>query len=251
MRTLTPLLIAFALLALSSSAFAGATCTEVQPSKGVGPLTLGMNRAALEATGLTIEKGFTDKVLEVGPYEVWLEEDAVVTIGVDSADHSCIKLGSADFELPATSLESLAVGSGGACAPIQYNTGATVLQCDNGVVFLEHMAGKTVRVEKAKALEKETCNAWVEPGTPSGPSKLNAAADLSEKTNVCVQNRVLTVDLVPDDVASLYGKAHISTCEQQDNTGATLLDCNYSGVRLIFAGPTQRLSRVESITLRQ
>lgn len=230
-----------------SGAAVAEDCTKLEPGKSLGPVELGMSRAQLEATGLPLSAGPIDTWFDLGPYSVHLEDDAVVAIGLDSSKGSCVLLDGQSLAL-SERLEDLAAAIPGQCGPLQYNIGATVVDCADGLMLLEHLGGKELRVLPAPRPLEQSCDAYVSPGTDA---KRSAVAELDEQTKVCFGGRVLTADLEPDDVQKLAGKMHISTCERTDNLGATLLDCHYSGVRLTFSGPNLKLSRVEGIAIRE
>lgn len=250
MRARLMFLVAAAALVTSPvAALAAGSCPLVSPGKGIGPIALGATRTALEKTGLAVTPGAHDNHLNVGPYEVWLEAGKVVTVGADSARVPCVRLGREDASLGELLLEELGARMPAACSAIEHNEGASVVACREGVTFYQHMGGKEVRVSAQVSPVATPCHRWVAPGGVE--RKLVFSADVSDGVNVCVGARVFTSAIVPDDILKITGKHHISTCSRQDNRGATVVDCPFDGLRLVFAGPGLRLARVESIAVRE
>lgn len=242
-------LLALALSLPTAAALAAAPCPTVTPGAALGPITIGMTVADLEGLGLSVAPGSALGPTKAGPYEVWLTDGRVTTVGVDSATTACVRVGDAEVALADASLDELATYWPGRCAPLQINLGANVIACTGGLSLIGHRAGKQVRVTSDKVDVPVVCASRVVADAVARPRV--AAADVTEGDNVCFGPRVFTHELVPDDVLPVTSRHHISTCERRDAVGATTLDCHYSGVRLIFTGPKQRLSRVESLPLRE
>lgn len=244
--SVTFLIAAVSLLVVASTASAGPKCPKVTPGKSIGPISLGMSKADLVKTGLKV-KARDARWVTVGPFEAMLKKDKVVSISADSTRNSCMLLGKNKIKLDKASLTTLAAAAPTKCGPIQINLGATLAECEDGLSLVSPRGALQIRVTATTRVET-VCDAWVEPGAPK--SKL-ASANVAAGKNVCVDTRVFTSDLTPSDVVKVGGKAHISTCKQVDSGGATLLNCSFSGIRLIFSGPKHTLQRIQSIKLRK
>lgn len=250
MRSLLPLLLFAALLLPAATAAAqDATCPEIKPGVSIGPVRVGMPRADLDKLKLTIQPGFNENNLKVGALQVYLKDGVVEAVGADSGAVSCVTLhGKNQLKLDETPMEEIAARFTGLCGPHQFNTGATVIDCKNGLSILQHLGGKELRVERTPPDVQVTCDAWV---MPASTSRTTAEADVLPNKRVCFQGRDFTADLTPDDIIPLSGKRHINTCERTTARGATTLSCHYDGVRLTFAGPKLTLARMEAIPLRK
>jgi hypothetical protein len=237
---------------LSLIALAGAAqasqCPVVTPGVGIGPVKLGMTNAQVHKLGVPITQSTHEVNIRVAGLEVWFTDGRVSQIAADSANAGCAVVHGQTIDLKKAPLEAMAAIRPGTCGPLDIRTGGNAIECESGLAFYQHMAGKEVRVAAALPAPKTRCDAYVAPGA-EGDKRVGSVAVKPGET-VCFQGRTFTGDLTPPDVESIHGMRHINTCEKQVNRGATVLTCRYSGVRLIFGGPTLRLARMEAVPVK-
>lgn len=251
MRTITITLTTLLLTTLFAGSAAAETCMELKPGEGLGALKLGMTMAQLKATGLPIKQGHVEINYRVGPYEVWVKSDKVTAIEIKADEVACFQIKGAKVAFKGMSQGDLAQAIGG-CGPIQMNTGGNVVTCGGGVELLQSMAGHALRVSDRATPPSPTCDRYVTPGAPKSPT---ASAEIKPGATVCAGTRVFTPKLVkglkPADVTALGGPLRYNTRTTTNNRGGTVVECPFQGVRLIFAGPSQALHRVEAMPLKQ
>jgi len=236
-------------LALAATASAQDNCKSFDPGHGATPFTFGMKKPDLGKFGYEVKPGFTDGVFEVGPYTIWLDATGVTTIAVDASALPClVPAGAKSKKAPRIDaskarMEELATFFGG-CGLLQMNTGANVIDCANGITILQSMAGIELRTSKEARPVETPCDAYVTPGATDATTK---AVDVKPGKVYCVGTRTLTADVSPADITALDGKLRYNTCPRTDNRGGTTVQCDYDGVRFLFAGPKQALHRIEAI----
>lgn len=139
---------------------------------------------------------------------------------------------------PSGAHDLLAVAAAlGDCGPVDVLEGGNTVHCASGL-GLQHGSVPTARLEARTgvAAPSAVCADYVD-------REGFTARELSGATAVCETGvGAVTAARSLADVQRNYRGA----CRRIDNRGATLLDCR--GVRWVFGGPTQVLSRVERLT---
>lgn len=240
------------LLAASTSAFAAKEpCIPFEPGKKLGPIALGASQADLDATKLKTKPGFTQGVLEVGPYTVWIDPAGKVeTVALGLAKGvRCLTV--AGKELPAASgPEAIAVAVAG-CGPIDIRIGGNVIDCPSGAFIAQHLGGVEVRATKPADPKQDRCEGYATPGVSiAGPKgakivagKTPVSLEVESGKKYCLPGRAVGTDLAPEEVTKKLG---FDTCRTTTAIGATTVRCPYHGVQFVFAGPNNALHKIET-----
>ncbi|MCB9548055.1 MAG: hypothetical protein H6706_19740 [Myxococcales bacterium] len=229
------------LLALTLAAPAVTPPPVVEPGVRLGPIALGMDKAALAATGLPITDGALTSHLNVGPYDVRLKDGKAVSVSLNlTPELAAVRI--KDQIITPKSPEDLARHLG-ACGPLQMNTGGNIIECADGAMAGQHLGGLMIRVSTPRPIDDApTCAGYVVPGQVGDKLVIEAGQ------SVCAGTRVLTRDVRQPDV---LGRLAYNTCQVEPNEGATVVTCPYQGVRLIFAAPSGELARVEGVEMKR
>ena len=224
----------------------------VRAGHSMGPLKLGMTEAEVRALQpkLTIAPGYTDTVLNVGPYEVQFVDGRVarITVIYDRLDHPLL-LGDTGKVLPRGTMAEVARVVGG-CGPVELGVGGSRLPCPGGLNLFSVGPPGLLRIDvvpdaaTASTPEHVVCDAYALPG------KVGDRATVSAGQTLCVESRALPQATVAADIV---GKYRYNTCDRVEAKGAepATVTCAFDGVRFVFGGPNGTLSAAEGVAIRK
>lgn len=119
-------------VASAASAAPTAGGAELVSGTSIGPVRIGMTRAALEALGLAVQPGANPQELRVGPYVAELDGERVAAVHVTLQDlPSGARVGGETFEASSATIATIAKRLP-TCGPVRMNRGANVIVCDGG-----------------------------------------------------------------------------------------------------------------------
>lgn len=215
-------------------AMATANVVKLAPKTSLAGVSLGQKESELAALGL---KARTDMA---GWYErkaagarwaelsVRVEGGKVTDIEIGLAPDDVVDWGAGPSK-PKESYTDLAARFG-KCGPVAHNIGGNWIQCDDGVAFVETIAGRGIRLQASPKAKQASCTDYLE-----GAGQRDVAAGRT----YCLGALVLTAKTTLGEVEAMKP---LGFCETVKQGGGATRRCR--GTHLLFT-PAGTLSRVE------
>jgi len=207
---------------------------KLAPKSSLAGVSLGQKESELAALGLKARPEMPGWYERKAAGARWAELSArveggkVTDIEVGLAPDDAVDWGAGPSK-PKETFTELAARFG-KCGPVEHNIGGNWIQCDDGVAFVETIAGRAIRLQASPSAKKTaTCSAYLE-----GAGKSDVAAGRT----YCLGALVLTAKTTLAEVEALK---ELGFCETvKEGAGATR---RCRGTHLLFtaAGTLRRV----------
>lgn len=240
---------------LPGAAHAADACVAVVPGKSIGPIRIGVKSAELRKLKLKLNAP-SRSLIKVGElYEAYLDDKSAVTaVSIDLNKVPCLLLGNKRID-PKRTPEGVALQVG-SCEPMEPRDGGNVLECQGRTVMITwnpmHKALRVVTPEGKRPAAKELCDIYLAAGSHAAladkdlrvEAKRAVTLPIERGKRYCRYSKVITQAYTEADVF----KDPARSCATRKQVGATIVSCDYTGIRYTFAGPKGVLTRVELFT---
>lgn len=216
-------------------AMATTNVVTLTPKTSLAGVSLGQKESELGALGLKARPGMAGWYEKKAANARWAELSArvengkVTDIEVTLAPDGVVDWGKGPSK-PNEKITDLAARFG-KCGPIEHNIGGNWIQCDDGVAFVDTIAGRGIRLQANPKAKKAVCTDYAEGA---------GAVDVTAGKTVCLGALVLTSKTTLAEVEAMKELGFCETVRDKDK--AAVRRCR--GTHLLF-DPAGALKRVE------
>jgi hypothetical protein len=214
---------------------------KVVPGSSLAEVKLDSGEADLKKLGLTPRASMpgwferTESGQRFAPLSARIENGKVIDIDLTLSPDDAVDWGTGAGPVR-ESLSDMAKRYG-KCGPIDPRMGATWVQCDDGVSFVQTIAGRGIRLQKSPKPKEHLCHDYAEQGR---------TVEVAQGRTVCLGKLALTRATM---LAQVEAASELGFCETvTDKSGVSTRRCR--GTHLVF-DPDKTLRRVQILAPQQ